>query len=122
MERRMFLIHGGSVLLVVPIAWTVGCGSDSGSSDLRFTSSNVEGHTHDFTITMTELTSPPSGGLSRGTTSSEGHTHTAELSQAELGQIQGGQAVSKDTSTVLGHKHTFAFSRATAVTAKSSGY
>ena len=119
MERREFLIRsakGGSLLLILPVGWTVaGCGSTStppaGTSNaLRFTSSNVSGHTHDFSIDAVDLTSPPAAGLSGETSVSLSHTHTVSLAQSELQQIEAGQTITKDTSSTEGHIHTFEFS------------
>ena len=136
MDRREFLIRcarGGSVLLILPAGWVAGgCGSSSsygtqtpsgtaaaGTTDLRFTSDVVGGHSPDFNIAMTDLSSPRSAGLSGSTTVSLGHTHTVSLSMAELMQIESGQTVTKDTSSVQAHMHTFQFSLAAA--ASTSG-
>jgi hypothetical protein len=130
MERREFLIRsakGGSLLLILPVGWTVaGCGSNSTTptgtgSALRFTSSNVQGHTHDFSIDLVDLTSPPVAGLSGDTTVSLGHTHTVSLSQSELQEIEAGQTISKDTSSVQGHTHNFAFSASASAGSGGSG-
>ena len=117
MHRREFLIRGlrgGSLLVLLPLGWTVaGCSSSSGPTNgLRFTSSTVQGHTHDFTIGMVDLTTPPASGITGDTTAAVGHMHAVSLSQNDLSQIEGGQTVSKDTSTVSGHMHTFQFSSA----------
>jgi hypothetical protein len=123
MARRMFLIRGGSVLLTLPAGWAlVSCGSsysnpstaNVSAGELQFTSSAVEGHTHDFSISMQDLSQPPSTGVSGNTTAAAGHVHVVSLSQAELGEIQANQVVSKDTSVVAGHMHTFQFSLAAA--------
>ena len=134
-ERREFLIRGlrgGSLLLILPAGWTVaGCGSSTsgtdggvttinsgtGSETLRFTSSNVQGHTHDYLINMTDVALPPSAGVSGDTTVALDHTHVVSLSAGDLSQIHGGQTVSKDTSVVMGHLHTFQFSAAAASSA-----
>jgi hypothetical protein len=87
------------VLLILPAGWVAGgCGSSSSNgtqtpsgtaasgSDLRFTSDIVSGHNHDFSIAMTDLSSPQSAGLSGPTTVSLGHNHTVSLSMDELMQ------------------------------------
>jgi hypothetical protein len=113
MNRREFLVRSGAVMLILPAGWAVsGCGDDDDEGvDLRFTSSTVDGHSHQITLTMTELQSPPSSGLSRDTSSSDGHTHRVELSADDLGRINLRQTVSKETSLANGHTHTFTFLR-----------
>lgn len=120
MERREFLVRAGSMLMLVPATWSVACGGDSKDGDLRFTSSAVENHTHDVTITMAEVTSP-AGDVSRDTTSSSGHMHTVVLSTADLAQIGNGQTVTKETTVTEGHSHTFTFVRSAAKSTSSSG-
>jgi hypothetical protein len=124
MDRRGFLIRtlrGGSVLLVLPAGWALGgCGSgssttmavvtpDAGADGIRFTSDTTGGHTHDFIIAMSTLEQPPSGGVAGDTTVTLNHDHVVSLSQDELAAIQAGQAVSKQTTVVDGHLHTFKF-------------
>lgn len=124
MDRRGFLIRtlrGGSVLLVLPAGWALGgCSSgssttmavqtpDAGADGIRFTSDTTGGHTHDFFIAMSTLEQPPSGGISGDTTVTLNHDHVVSLSQDELAAIQAGQAVSKQTTVVDGHLHTFKF-------------
>jgi hypothetical protein len=134
MERRGFLVAGGSLLLILPAGWLVaGCENNNGTPDsgvipadagfdgrfdgsvtavlLRFTSSVSAGHTHDFSISVGELVSPPAGGLTGNTTVAQAHVHQVTLSQAELGQIENGQTVTKDTTVVASHLHTFTFNR-----------
>jgi len=113
--------------LILPAGWGAGaCGSGSSygtqtpsgttasGNGLRFTSDVVGGHSHDFSIAMTDLSSPPSAGLSGSTTVASSHTHTVSLSVDELTAIESGQTVTKDTSNVQAHMHTFQFSLAAA--------
>jgi hypothetical protein len=124
MDRREFLIRtlrGGSVVLVLPAGWALGgCSSgnsttmavetpEAGADAIRFTSDTTGGHTHDFLIAMSTLEQPPSGGVSGDTTVTLNHDHIVSLSQDELAAIQAGQAVSKQTTVVDGHLHTFKF-------------
>jgi hypothetical protein len=124
MDRRGFLIRtlrGGSVLLVLPAGWALSnCGGsssnpavvtsgDAGADGVRFTSDTTGGHTHDFIVSMINLEQPPSGGVSGDTTVTLGHNHVVSLSQDDLAAIQAGQAVSKQTTVVNGHLHTFKF-------------
>ncbi len=125
MKRREFLIrsvNGGSLLLILPVGWTVaGCGGGgygpgttnvTTGNSLLFTSSVVGGHSHDFNIDMVDLMQPPAAGIADNTSTSSNHMHTVSLSASELSQIKAGQTITKDTSTMLSHLHTFQFSLA----------
>ena len=122
MDRRSFLVRtvrGGSILLVLPAGWAIGgCGGNSNTTGenpggaatgLRFTSDTTGGHTHDFTIAPADFTNPPAAGVSGQTTVTAGHSHFIALSESELATIHAGQAVTKSTSIVDGHVHTFKF-------------
>jgi hypothetical protein len=130
MQRRQFLIGGGKVLLVLPAGWVLANCSNTttsptptnvGSASLTFMSSVTEGHTHDFTMTMQEVETPPSGGISRNTTITLAHQHVVTLTAAQLSQIAAGEVVTMDTSLVAGHLHTFQFSLAAAGTGGAGG-
>src|SRR5262245_55528503 len=88
-------------------------GTDTGGATgtLTFTSSVSDGHTHQFSIAMTDLTQPSGNGIIGDTSVTEAHVHVVALSAAELSQINAGQTVSKDTSNADAHLHTFQFSR-----------
>ena len=121
MNRRDFLkssaLAGGSFGLALLLQ--SGCsssdnGSPSGPSDntsRTFASSTDAGHSHSVTIARTEVDSPPSGGISRQTTSNSGHTHTFTMTQAQLTSVQGGGTVSTITSSDAGHSHTFSINK-----------
>jgi hypothetical protein len=79
---------------------------------LRYTSTLDNAHTHDFTISMAALQSPPATGVMGNTTLVAAHVHEVALTAAELMSIAGGQTVNKTSSSVAGHTHSFAFSRA----------
>jgi hypothetical protein len=133
MRRREFLIEGlrgGSVLLVLPAGLALaGCGGGGTSTaaavtpvdpppdGLRFTSDTTGGHTHDFVISMEDFLNPPAGGITGETTVALGHSHAVGLTMGELAEVEAKQAVSKSTSVVDGHQHTFKFSLATAAPA-----
>src|SRR5262245_53115434 len=83
MDRRGFLIRGGSVMLILPVGWSIaGCSDNNDNNNvvppptqqmggtLLFHSSITENHSHDFTIDMTEVSSPPAAGISRSTSAS----------------------------------------------------
>ena len=124
--RRQFLGTTGRVLVVVPAGYAIGqlviaCSSSSGECDnagdvdsqtdrIVFTSSCGNNHVHDFTLMRATVATPPTNGLHQETSSYEGdHTHVIDLSVDELVQIQGGQTVTKTSSVVKGHTHSFDF-------------
>jgi hypothetical protein len=126
MNRRTFLSSVGHVIVVLPAgAWFTACGdsggggggggttdagtTDGGTQNLVFTSTVESGHTHTVTLTMTELTAPPSAGTTKTTSITDGHDHTVELSQADLQSINAGNTVTKRTSINAGHDHGFSF-------------
>jgi len=119
MTRREVLIQMGSLLLLVPAGTVfVGCGDSDDGDDggtgtaLTFTSNVVQAHSHRVSIQMSELTEPPSSGVNRNTTVDDGHLHTVSLSEADLSAIESGQVVTKETTLVNAHTHTFEFRKA----------
>lgn len=126
--RRDFVRDVGRLIVVLPTGWmmlhALGCSSEdecanadklqSTSTGITVTSSCSGGHTHDFSITTADLTTPPAAGVTGDTTAyaDDGHVHTVMLTMAELAQIQSGTAVSKTSSSVGGHVHTFDFRKA----------
>jgi hypothetical protein len=112
MNRREVIVKFGGLLLALPASRVLmACGSDSGGSpqSLTFTSSNDLGHTHTVGLQVTELTTPPSGGVTKTTSNVMAHTHQVSLSAAELDSIDLGSTVTKTTTMDDGHTHTFAF-------------
>lgn len=120
MTRREVLIQMGSLLLLVPAgAVFVGCGGSDDEDDdrgtgtaLTFTSSVVLAHSHRVSIQMSELTDPPSSGVNRNTTVDDRHLHAVSLSEADLSAIESGLVVTKETTLVDAHTHTFEFRKA----------
>lgn len=121
MERRRFLIEGGAFVLLLPAGWTIGCGGDSAPTELRFTSTNVEGHTHDLVLAMAALDAPPSDGTSRETTSVGGHVHVVALTQTELSQLATGSTIQKEASAANGHTHAFSLAKSAAGSSGNGG-
>lgn len=80
-----------------------------GAQTITETSTEVDGHTHAFTIPGLAIASPPGGGLAGQTTLAEGHFHDVSLTQQQLEEIRGGGSVTVTTSTVDGHSHQFTF-------------
>ncbi len=111
MNRRELIVRMGGLLLVLPASRVLlACGGGSATpGSLVFTSSSDFGHTHTVGLQVTELTSPPNGGVTKTTSNDLSHTHTVALSDSDLAEIQAGSTVTKTTSTDDGHSHTFAF-------------
>jgi hypothetical protein len=135
MERRQFLLHVGGIVLILPTAgYLVACGDSTpptgqtttqtppettptvttGNQQFTFTSSLVSGHTHTFTLSQSELTTPPAGGLQRDTALVQAHVHTVMLTEADLLAIDQNQTVVKVTTVNDGHDHSFSFTKAQA--------
>jgi hypothetical protein len=82
---------------------------------LRFTSSVDVGHMHTVTLEVSTIAAPPSAGVIRETSIDDQHLHTVTLTEQELRAIDAGETVTKTTSVVAAHVHTFAFSRAAGI-------
>ena len=128
--RREFLLAAGRLVIALPVGWSIagavaGCGSSGGGcsnagklatsgTSLVLTSSCDGGHTHDFTLMTTELATPPAAGVMRDTSvgTVDNHLHSVTLSQAEMTSIQSGTPVTKTSSSVNQHTHTYIFRKA----------
>jgi hypothetical protein len=114
------------LFVVLPIGWVVvqaGCSSSSDDEDCADANKLVttataitvtsvcNEHTHDFTIMMTDLATPPAAGVSGNTSAyvDDGHVHTMALTTADLSNIQAGMTVTKTSGSALGHTHDFNF-------------
>ena len=71
-----------------------------------FTSTLVGGHTHTITIQKSEIETPPTGGISR-LTSSTVHTHSFTMTEVELTNVKGGTPVVVTTGDTNLHTHGF---------------
>ncbi len=125
MNRRRFVVRLGTVLLVLPASRALlGCGStgneygadagtDAGTNQqaFTFTSSTAAGHAHTIQYQATEFSAPPAAGIERDTSTVSEHFHTVELTEADLNSIGSGNTVTKSTSVVGGHSHTFTFKK-----------
>jgi len=120
MENQWSRRHFVGTIFVLPMGtFLVRCSSssDGGStappqrsgSQITYTSSNVEGHSHTFALQTAAFETPPEGGVSGSTSSDSGHSHTVSVSASELQSIGAGQSVSRTTSEVSGHTHVFQF-------------
>lgn len=72
-----------------------------------FISTSVDNHSHTITLKKTDLQSPPSGGISRETSTVNEHHHTFTMTQAELSQVNNGTVVEIDTADTNAHHHRF---------------
>ncbi len=114
MGRRQFVVQVGSLVILLPATAWLSCGGSSspGGGDqtaLTFTSSTDSGHSHTYQIMTSELSNPPTAGISKETSLVSGHTHVVAITQAELQAIQNGQTVTKTSTASSGHTHTFQF-------------
>jgi hypothetical protein len=107
LTRRELLARGTTVLLLVPFINS--CSSNNASSPdaagacsgIDSTSTVNSDHTHDLCVPTTDLTSPPSAGVTYTSTNVGMHTHTLMLTQAQLTSIEQGTAVGPITSSAV---------------------
>jgi hypothetical protein len=99
-----------SVLLLVLVGGLVSlaCSKKSATTgDITVTSSVNAGHTHQVTISGTDINNPPAADKTIDTTYSAGHFHTIILTTQDYESIQSGNEVTVVSSSVSGHTHTF---------------
>jgi hypothetical protein len=114
MNRREVIFRVGGLLLAIPASRVLSaCGGDSGGGtnpqSLSFTSSTDLGHTHTVSLQLTEISAPPTAGVTKTTSNDLAHTHMVSLNAAELDSINQGNTVTKTTTNDDAHTHTFAF-------------
>jgi hypothetical protein len=120
MDRREFLIGLGAALLVAPAAFVLNnCGGGGSSSannppapaaTFSVISSVVFGHTHNVTMQFTDLTDPPSGGV---TYVSDGasHQHQIFLTEQQLSDISKGGTDTVTSTVVNNHTHDWTITK-----------
>jgi hypothetical protein len=115
MKRAEFLkVMGGGTLVAVAGSLATACKSSTtptpGTSDTKdFISTTVDGHSHTVTLKKTEVQTPPAGGISRSTATTNNHYHSFTMSATELTQVNNGTPVEVTTGnadTDL-HHHVF---------------
>jgi hypothetical protein len=115
LTRREMLSQSTVLLLLVPVAGAAaGCGSSSsgssgpsGSCDgIEDTSTVTNNHTHTLCTLTSDLTNPPTAGVTYTTSTNAGHNHTVMLSQAQLQSIESGGSVTVTTSSPYPHNFT----------------
>ena len=79
----------------------------AGQQDIIVTSSVDAGHTHDVTISGTDIENLPAAGKTIDTTYNSGHRHTLTLTQQDFETIKNGGEVTVTDSLAGGHTHTY---------------
>jgi hypothetical protein len=113
LTRRQLLTRGTTMLLMIPIinacsSNNASSGADAGAtcSGIDSTSTVTDDHSHQICVATSDLTSPPTAGVTYTSTNVGNHTHTVALTQAQLQMIESGTAVGPITSsTAEGHTH-----------------
>ncbi len=130
-DRREFLKDAAQFLLVLPFgAFLIRCNSDDGKTtgsnatepddtppaiqpkvmgtNVIFTCSLTNDHSHSFTVPLAAFEAPPAGGITGLTTESKGHQHTTSIDQDTLRRAQEGDVVKVETGPAADdHTHTF---------------
>ena len=116
MERKQFLIYVTGAVGLSPLLLTeIACddsngngGNDEGDTDnFTVTSSVDSGHSHTVKISFSDVNTPPPVNQPLQTSSSGGHTHNITLNTSDYQQLQDGQKITKTSTTVNSHTHTF---------------
>jgi hypothetical protein len=120
MTRKDFLkMMGAGSLVGVGALLAAKCSSSSSPSPTGqtkdFTSTTANGHSHTFTMNRSDIDSPPSGGITRDTATTDYHSHSVTVSQSDLMAMQTGASKTVTTSAVNAdgsvHTHDFTFSK-----------
>ena len=130
MDRRAFLRDAARVLLVLPLGtFLIACEEDKGpatgssptepdptppdapprveGSNLVYTSSQTNVHSHSFRVPAAAFDNPPFGGIIGNTTPAQGHSHRLDVTQEAIRRAAAGEIVKIPTSKELDHTHTF---------------
>ena len=119
MERKQFLVHVTGAMGLMPLLVTqIGCDnpydadedkgtSGNGAASFTVTSSNGTGHTHNITIPLADVNTPPDSDKTLPTSSNDYHTHSITLSKGDFESLADGQTVLKTSSSSGGHTHSF---------------
>ena len=134
MDRREFLRGAAKTLLVLPFGtFLLHCDDDDDGgaivvtnptqpdptppdapprldgANVVYTSSETNLHSHSFSVPLTQLTSPT--GVSGNTTEAQAHSHTLTITADVLERAASGQTVKVESSSDIGHTHTFTIVR-----------
>ncbi|HEX7476012.1 MAG TPA: hypothetical protein VF318_08620 [Dehalococcoidales bacterium] len=115
--KLLMAVALAAALIVV----SVGCSKSSATVDFRVTSSVTANHTHNVTISGTDVDNPPASKTI--TTDGTSHTHTITLTQQDYQSLKNGQAITVTTSAsgTPPHTHTFTIQKPVQQTQNSSG-
>ena len=118
-DRRRFLRGAGKALVILPFGSFLlqacyGSSSDgdtpaappsTSATQVVYTSSTDDGHSHRYTVPTTAFASPTD--QQGDTTNDDGHVHSLSITAADLQNVQLGETVTVTTSEVEGHTHVF---------------
>ena len=131
MDRRDFLKDAAQFLLVLPFGtFLIQCKGDGGKSsssnptepddtppalpprvsgsNVIFTTSLTNDHSHSFTIPLAAFDAPPAGGIAGLTTEAQGHQHSTTIDQDAITRANGGDFVKVETGKAADdHTHEF---------------
>ncbi|MBX3261243.1 MAG: twin-arginine translocation signal domain-containing protein [Labilithrix sp.] len=129
MDRRTFLKDAATTLLVLAFGTSlVQCDDESGKSgsnasehddtppdappraagtNIVYTSSETEGHSHSFTVPRSAFESAPLGGITGLTTEAQGHQHRLTIDQEALRRVAAGDVAKVETEDQAEHTHVF---------------
>jgi hypothetical protein len=120
MNRREFVnLTTGAVIALGGSFFLVSCGNDNGTpsadapaappqqsgTQIIYTTSLVDAHSHTFGIDTSAFTSPPTAGVMGSTSNDAGHMHTVAVSMADLQNVGAGQTIKVTTGSDSGHMH-----------------
>lgn len=127
-DRREFLRGAAQFLLVLPFGtFLVRCKSDDDGApvgelddtppaiapkvmgtNVVFTTSLTNDHSHSFTIPLAAFDAPPAGGITGFTTEAQGHQHSNTIDQDALQRAAQGDTVKVETGKAADdHTHEF---------------
>jgi hypothetical protein len=78
-------------------------------TQITYTTSEVESHFHTFAIAFSDLSNPPSNGVSGETSTTLSHFHTVMVSMSDLQNVEMGESMMVTTGVTSGHSHVFTF-------------
>jgi hypothetical protein len=120
MIRREFVkLTAGSVVALGGSLFLVSCGGTTGAASaddpaappqqsgtqIVYTTSFVQAHSHTFGIETSAFASPPTGGVAGSTSDDGAHTHAVAVSMADLQSVAAGQTIKVTTGLAAGHTH-----------------
>ena len=114
---RKYVLRWGilAVLAAVLIAAGPACKNsteaDNPLFEKSFISTSTQGHAHDVKIWRKEIETPYDSGVSRATSLVNAHVHTFSMTQAQCLTVNGGATLDIESSVDSGHSHTFSIKK-----------